>query len=170
MKQKYNFIYEKLVRSENDLVGLVAYGIYKKHKIEFITKIKEESAREPDDVECNAFFISSTTDSQLNKYRNDAESLLSEMVMTASGKEIEEYEIEMLKDYQKAIRKALPSNTESVLLSVLAAFLFSVIASLFFFLGGTSEKATNEKVNEAIERISPSANSTTNDSVYSTRE
>lgn len=34
MERSYNFIYEQLVKSEDDLVGLVAYAIYKKHKIE----------------------------------------------------------------------------------------------------------------------------------------
>lgn len=34
---KYNFIYEKLVPdNSNDIVGLIAYGIYKRKKIEFI--------------------------------------------------------------------------------------------------------------------------------------
>lgn len=67
MAGKYNFIYEKLVTAEDDLVGLIAYGIYKKHKIEFITKIKEEQQRDPIDEECHAFFISSTTETQLGK-------------------------------------------------------------------------------------------------------
>ena len=40
MERSYNFIYEQLVKSEDDLVGLVAYAIYKKHKIEFITRMK----------------------------------------------------------------------------------------------------------------------------------
>lgn len=31
-----NFIYSKLVRDDDDIIGMVAYGIYKKHKIEFM--------------------------------------------------------------------------------------------------------------------------------------
>lgn len=45
MNGKYNFIYKELVSADDDLVGLIAYGIYKKHKIEFITKIKREQGR-----------------------------------------------------------------------------------------------------------------------------
>lgn len=80
MGRQYNYIYKKLVNSEDDLIGLIAYGIYKKHKIEFIEQIQEEYKREPTDEECSSFFISSTTDSQIIKYRNDASSLLSEVV------------------------------------------------------------------------------------------
>lgn len=60
-----NFIYEKLVTSGDDLVGLIAYGIYKKYKIEFITKIKENQGRKPTDEECQTFYAASTTESQL---------------------------------------------------------------------------------------------------------
>ena len=36
MANRYNFIYEKLVTAEDDVLGLIAYGIYKQHKIEFV--------------------------------------------------------------------------------------------------------------------------------------
>ena len=85
---KYNFIYEKLVESEDDLVGLIAYGIYKKHKIEYITRIKEEQKREPTDEECRSFFVASTTSSQLEKYRNQAENMLLEMAGNVTENEL----------------------------------------------------------------------------------
>lgn len=31
MERQFNFIYTKLVQADEDLVGLIAYGIYKKH-------------------------------------------------------------------------------------------------------------------------------------------
>lgn len=43
MENQYNYIYEKLVTSEDDVLGLIAYGMYKQHKIEFISKIKEDN-------------------------------------------------------------------------------------------------------------------------------
>lgn len=81
MNGKYNFIYKELVSADDDLVGLIAYGIYKKHKIEFITKIKREQGREPSDEECKSFFAASTTDSQLRNYRSQAETMLKWWVM-----------------------------------------------------------------------------------------
>lgn len=32
----YNFIYEKLVESEDDINGMIAYSLHKREKIEFI--------------------------------------------------------------------------------------------------------------------------------------
>lgn len=39
--RRYNYVYDKLVKSDNDIAGMVAYCIYKQHKIEFITKFKK---------------------------------------------------------------------------------------------------------------------------------
>lgn len=41
MERKYNFIYEKLVSSDDDLIGLVAYSIYKRHKIDLLMELKK---------------------------------------------------------------------------------------------------------------------------------
>ena len=88
MENQYNYIYEKLVTSEDDVLGLIAYGMYKQHKIEFISKIKEDNNREPTQYEYNSFFAASTTESQLNNYRNQAEALLSETVANIANEEL----------------------------------------------------------------------------------
>ena len=40
MERNYNFIYSKLVKKNEDLIGHIAYSLYKKSKIEYIEKIK----------------------------------------------------------------------------------------------------------------------------------
>ncbi|MEG0107744.1 MAG: hypothetical protein RR705_02690 [Lachnospiraceae bacterium] len=154
-ERHYNFIYEKLVISDDDLVGLVAYGIYKKHKIEFITRFKEEHQRDPEKGECEAFFITSTTESQLAKYRDQAESILSEAVGNVASEEISKFEKEMLRNYKAEIKQALPSGWMTIGLGILSAFIFSLIAALFFFLGGTSEKSTFDNTTKAIKALTP---------------
>jgi superfamily II DNA or RNA helicase len=42
MSRKYNYIFSKLVDDETDLIGLVAYCIYKNNKIGYIEKFKEK--------------------------------------------------------------------------------------------------------------------------------
>lgn len=152
---KYNFIYEKLVVSEEDLVGLIAYGIYKRHKIEYITRIKEEQKREPTDEEFNAFFIASTTSSQLEKYRSQAENMLLEMAGNITDNELRQYESDMLRNYKKEISSCVPSNWTSFFISigagVVSAFLFAIIAGMFYFIGETSDRSTHDKTKEFIE-------------------
>lgn len=157
MAAKYNFIYEKLVVSEDDLVGLIAYGIYKRHKIEFITRIKEELKREPTDDECHSFFIASTTSSQLEKYRSQAENMLLEMAGNITDNELRQYEADMLKNYRKEISSCMPSNWRSFFISIgagiISALLFAIIAGLFYFIGETSDRSTHEKTKELIEKV-----------------
>lgn len=146
MEKNYNYIYEKLVRSEDDLVGLVAYAIYKKHKIEFITRIKEEEGREPNDADCNAFFKASTTQSQLVKYRNDAQTILSDVVANTTNEELGRFEQEMLTDYENRIKKCLPPWWHNVLWSVIASFIFSGIGLFFYYLGISEKKSKSQPI------------------------
>lgn len=146
MGRQYNYIYKKLVNSEDDLIGLIAYGIYKKHKIEFIEQIQEENKREPTDEECSSFFISSTTDSQIIKYRNDASSLLSEVVANTTAEELDRYESEMLASYESSIKKCLPPWWHNVLWSVLASFVFAGLGIFFYYLGLTEKQSTPQQV------------------------
>ncbi len=157
IKLKYNFIYAKLVSADDDVVGLIAYGIYKKHKIEFITKIKDEQGREPTDEECSSFFAASTTDCQLNNYRSQAETMLSEMVGNIANEELTHYESEMLQNYKKEISSCLPSNGKtfgiSILAGVVSTLLFTLIAGIFYFIGETSDRSTRSKTKELMENV-----------------
>lgn len=159
MTAKYNSNYKKLVTADDDVLGLIAYGIYKQHKIEFITKIKEEQHREPTQEEYNTFFAASTTDSQLNNYRSQAETLLSETVGNIAKEELKHHEDEMLRNYQKEIKGCIPGNWTNFSLSVVAGvvstILFSVIAGLFYFMGETSERSTKVRTQELMEKIQP---------------
>lgn len=174
MVGKYNFIYEKLVVAEDDLVGLIAYGIYKKHKIEFITKIKEEQQRDPTDEECHAFFIASTTETQLDNYRSQAETMLSEMVGNIAREEIADSEKEMLQNYKKEISSCVPSNKESFWISMgaglVSAFVFSLIAALFYFMGETSERTTRDNTRQIMETVQIATSSSSSDSTSVNKE
>ena len=168
MAGKYNFIYDKLVTAEDDVVGLIAYGIYKKHKIEFITKIKEEQQREPTEEECRSFFAASTTSSQLDNYRNQAETMLSETVGNIANEELAHHEAEMLRNYKKEISSCIPSNWKtfgvSILAGVISTVLFSVIAGMFYFIGETSDRDNRDKTKEIMEAIQVAVSSTPTDS------
>jgi len=157
MTGRYNSIYKELVSADDDLVGLIAYGIYKKHKIEFITKIKDEQGCEPTDAECKSFFAASTTESQLQNYRRQAETMLSEMVGNIANEELKHYENEMLRNYKKEIASCLPSNGKTFLTSicagVISTLLFTVTAGIFYFIGDTSDRSTRNKTKELMEKV-----------------
>lgn len=165
-EQHYNFIYSKLVSSEDDIEGMIAYSIYKRHKIEFITNYKEQhDGTAPSDKDLESFIISSTTDSQLEKYKECAGSLLSETVMSMAGDHIDHYEDDMLRDYQKYIKKCLPSSGKTILLNMVATLLFSLILGIGYFILSTSEKKTKDNTEQFMNVIKPAQSGVEVDSI-----
>lgn len=146
-----NCIYSQLVTDDNDIIGMVAYGFYKKHKIEFIESVKAKHNREPNEEEWNAFLISSNTESQLKKYISWAENTIATFVMDVAGEQIKQSEKSMLENYQENIKAVVPSNVKTVLLGVLGSFIFSIIITLALILGAFSEKDKADIVHKIVE-------------------
>ncbi len=157
MGKQFNFIYSQLVRANDDLVGLIAYGIYKKQKIEFIEKMKSDTGHDPTEAECQAFYSTSTTDSQLKYYRTQAETMISETISSIAQEELTNFEREMHKNYQSEIKSCIPSNWSSfgfsVLAGVISTLVFTVIAGIFYFIGETSDRNNRDKIKSAIENV-----------------
>lgn len=174
MARSYNYIFRDLVRDENDLVGLIAYGLYKKHKIEFIESFKTaNSGQLPSDDDCKAFAMASCTQSSLKHYRDTAESLLQQITLTAAREEINSFEDDMLRQYRSEISLAIKSDRNdtltafagvvkknqpgwwsSVIASVVGAFAFSVFVYIGYWLGSTSEQNNVKLISNAIESVS----------------
>ena len=65
----YNPVFEKLVTDSDDLVGLVAYALYKDHKRRWLFRLRE-TLREPTESDEQAFLASVQAD--LESYRDRA--------------------------------------------------------------------------------------------------
>jgi len=140
-------MYSKIVDDENDIIGLVAYALYKQHKIEFFKKARiENNGDEPSEEAIRAFIQSSSTDSQIKKYRAEAESILSDVVINVTREQINQAEREMLESYQTKIREAVkketPGKGQTIFLNVVGTALFSIIITIVFIIGNFSERGT----------------------------
>lgn len=96
-------IYPQLVQDENDLVGLVAYGLYKRRKRAWIKAFREEHQKYPSSQECDGFSFG---------YRKDALAALrkeAEGAMATFAEQVIENNIEEMK------REALDAKTQSIL-------------------------------------------------------
>jgi hypothetical protein len=69
----YNPIFEKLVIEPKDgeVLGVIAYGAYKKAKWEWAQEVFRKNGRTPNDAELKAY-IATWTPSQLENVRNNA--------------------------------------------------------------------------------------------------
>lgn len=160
MARNYNSIYKKLVTEEDDLIGLIAYALYKQHKIEFIELYKKEhDGAEPSDEDMRSFAISSCTESLLVSYRDEAQLLLEKLTLAAAREEISEFEEKMLRDYKSVVSSAVKENSPgwfmSICVSVIGALVFSVLIWLFTSLGQSIEKDKVELITNTINSVRP---------------
>jgi hypothetical protein len=62
-------VYNSLVKSETDFLGIVAYSIYKADKVEFITNYMAQNGYEPNKLEISNFVNSRSSERMLKGYR-----------------------------------------------------------------------------------------------------
>lgn len=140
----YNFIYSKLVAGPGDLVGLIAYGLYKREKIEFIAGFKGDHSKDPGDLDLAAFHSFTNTESRLETYRSQAEEILasfSQKMLEEKTRELQdEYENTLIEELKKAqpFWKGVGQNlVSSVATLAIIALFFLIIWSVRFGVSDT---------------------------------
>lgn len=79
-----NPMLDLLVKDERDLAGLIAYGLYKLSKRDWLSAFQQANAREPSAAELDAFVIGERTERRLAGYRRQAESGLATLALQAA--------------------------------------------------------------------------------------
>jgi len=129
----YNFVYEKLVDNENDILGIIAYSVYKRQKIEYIAHIKAAQGRKPNSEELEAFRNLTNSDTQLASYNGQAVDLVQSFLEEAINEEAKRLEEFYEQKAQSEIDKA-----KAELLALKPRFMFgvwqSVVGSVVFVL------------------------------------
>ncbi|MEI6317440.1 MAG: hypothetical protein WCS09_02920 [Pseudomonadota bacterium] len=85
--------YSLLVEDDDDLIGHVAYALYKREKLKFCEAYVRKHNREPDVAALQTFIDGCNLDTRLRSYRSEAELLLgamSEYQLEEAVKEIRE--------------------------------------------------------------------------------
>ncbi len=68
----YNRVFEELVETNDDLIGLVAYSLYKQHKRDWLIKFRATHGAGPSRQELDAFLLGVLLPEQITKYRQAA--------------------------------------------------------------------------------------------------
>lgn len=71
-----NPIFEMLVSGDDDIVGLVAYSIYKQNKRDWLMAFNKSRGREPDDDEVASYIIGDSTPRRIATFRHLAQAAL----------------------------------------------------------------------------------------------
>lgn len=145
MAKHYNFIYEELVRYEGDLVGRVAYSLYKREKIAFIEQYKKShDGKEPTTRDFDNFHASCHNPERLHSYHKEALSMLQDFM----GESFEETSKQILIDFTKVqdehlakvIRPLLPEKQKmryvyfhGVMQSIIGSIILPVVIGVILF-------------------------------------
>jgi len=174
----YNTIYKKLVSDENDFLGMVAYGVYKKSKIAYIEDLGKGKKKVPEDIDLKEFYRNSQSAPQVEMYKVMAEQIIQKFVVQMAQDEVNEIEKEMtqmkaqmeemkkehenrLADEKEAFIKRIekikpPKWYVGILQSVLAAFivlLLYIVAVVHFNLFGLNDSIEKRIVDQNIQKI-----------------
>lgn len=127
LERKYNFIFEKLASEPDDLVGLLAYGIYKREKITYITNFQTEHGRGPTEGELSVFHEMSC--SHLGSYLRQAEIDLADLQNLIAEEAVSSLSKEYDARFKDELRKMRPSWRAAITQSFLGSVIFT------FFVG-----------------------------------
>ncbi|EGR4675569.1 hypothetical protein C4G56_RS23900 [Vibrio parahaemolyticus] len=81
--EKYNKVYEMLVEDETDIIGQLAYCLYKQSKQKFIQEFEKNNSRRPNDAELNNHVLCSEMPA-LDMYSAQAARTVKELVGQAA--------------------------------------------------------------------------------------
>ena len=137
MQRNYNFIYSKIVEDDSDLIGHIAYSLYKKSKIEYLEN-KKIAGEILSDTELIPFNDFSSSESCIASYKIKAELIVQGFIENVLDEELKSYEeqavnqqTDILKNIIKPLTSTFWSNVWSGLLS---AFIFALILATIGFI------------------------------------
>jgi hypothetical protein len=100
--RKFNTVYNELVSGEDDILGHIAYSVYKNQKLYEIDRFKEQhDGRAPTDEEMEPFLTFSRSPTQVSFYKERAVSLSQVFLNEAIGEQLEEAKESLKGDFLK---------------------------------------------------------------------
>ncbi len=139
MSRKFSFIYEKLIESNDDLTGHIAYALYKEKKIAFI-KSHKDSHGNADPTEEELTIFHDTSLAHLENYRLQAKELLHNFLQQTLEEQLREID-EIVSEHKRATEENYQKKLTTQLDRIKPPFWAGVIQSLIgsiaftFFLG-----------------------------------
>lgn len=145
MARQYNFIYKQLVEDESDIVGNIAYSLYKADKINFIEDFKaKHNGSEPTEADFQPFHDICCMEANINRYKMQAINILQGFLDDTLSATIKQVEKDLENDYKKELmgivgKTTVKSFSWNVLQNIVGAFAFMLIMCAIIFLLKFSE-------------------------------
>lgn len=144
MSRQYNSIYSKLVKDENDIIGHVAYSLYKSGKADYISNFKAEHGKEPEEEDLEHFHRMSCMEDEIFRYRMQATSILRNFTNNTLSSTIRQIEDDTIANHKESLKEVVSEMKPAgfwygVGQSVVGALLFMLLMCIVLFFLNFSE-------------------------------
>jgi uncharacterized membrane protein len=148
--RKYSLLYKKIVKDERDVIGHIAYALYKAAKIKHIEKYKSEhDGEDPSEDYLEHFHNISCLEEEVERYKLQATAILQDFLTNTVTEILEDTEQDLVDAHLDMVKDAL-ADTEKELKpksfmygvwqSVVGAVLFMIILGAIIFGATFSQK------------------------------
>jgi hypothetical protein len=128
-------VFGSLVEAPDDFVGLVAYGIYKRRKIDFIQAYSARNGGEPNDDVLDNFHAACVQN--IPGYRVEASEIIQKFLQEYSDQDVEAYKAQLATEhtmrlsnleaeFNGKLERLRPSALASVIHGALGSFVFTI--------------------------------------------
>ncbi|MEL0655797.1 hypothetical protein V6257_12190 [Pseudoalteromonas issachenkonii] len=152
MAKGYNFIYDQLVDSEDDIHGIISYSVYKRQKIQFIKSFKGTNGDdEPSEEDLKPFNALSMSDSQLEFYKSEATVLTQSFLKNVLDADLKEREAYFSARVHAELNDIKPRHLLDIFKGALGSLLFVILTGVLYFAVwslSTSPKMVIEQIFE----------------------
>lgn len=156
-KRNRNFAYYKLLQSDDDYVGMVAYTIYKKSKIAYIQELRNDGNRTEDEIDSllETWQQSKCNDSEIKTLRDNAVAHVAEFttkLIEQKNKELLEKEKKLNKRESKIEKKESQLKSQKyfwygVKQSIVGSFIYMVLTVLIYLIANHNWDITGLIIN-----------------------
>jgi hypothetical protein len=127
--------FSALVQNDADLVGHVAYALYKRDKLKFSEEFRARNSREPLPAEVEIFIVGCNLDTRLQGYRAEAELLLEAMTEYQLDDAIEQVRIDANEELARKLSESKSwgrSIAEALIGSVAVAVMWAALVLILY--------------------------------------
>lgn len=154
MARKYNYIYKTMVKSDTDVIGCIAYSLYKSEKVRYIEDFKKEHTTEPSEDDLDIFHHIMASEESISRFRMQASTILAQFSDETLNSAIEQYEDDLEKNQMDALKKVVqkmqPKWWQNILWSVIASIIIIALTILFVNYNKVSPSAfTNQNTHDS---------------------
>ncbi|EOE6055918.1 TPA: hypothetical protein PMB28_003489 [Vibrio cholerae] len=134
MAKGYNFIYDQLVDSEDDIHGIISYSVYKRQKIQFIKDFKANNeGNDPSEEDLRPFNTLSMSNAQLEFYKSEATVLTQNFLSDVLKEDLKEREAYFSARVHAELRNVKPRHFLDIFKGALGSLLFVIITGFLYF-------------------------------------